>query len=761
MRRTIWKRNTRAKRYLCYEIFSASGHVVVLGDPGSGKTTIAKYLIVKVVDQSPDLKGPWKGRLPIRVPLREYAEYRERSLGVGASILDFIRAFAKTELQLSDVPDGFFEFYFENRQAFLILDGLDEIFNLHLREQVKSDIISFTQVIYPRNLVLVTSRIVGYEEASFSDTEFSHLGILPFSDPQVSEYVEKWYRLEESDRKRREQEISAFAQAKKNLPRELLSNPLLLSLIVILFRAGCTLPESRLEIYRSCVGTLVEKWDAAGKRLALPPEYNLVSDKQGAFAHIAYWMHVSLSKKIDGQSMLRYSEILKELGSYLSRREFKGKEEDAYKAAQSFLDYAAKRSVFVEDRFSHKTFQEYFAALHLFRNFCVGRPVEDLYGEIQPYLGSDYWAVVLELLFQMLDEHGSSVVGSIFERIVHEVHDHIHNYWMLLMPLTIVSQLRNVEREAAESLIATAVRLCTSAKISCSWSPRIDEEVPHQRVFAALEKVANRWRQVIKKELQSLAGASHASERLVAIATFCAEYSRDDELRVDEIIAGWEEVRHEVARMNLGIFYLAYDSDPLDQILDRFVSYFGVNRISQYCACAFRSRVIYGPVAYRLRYLISKQQNVRSYGDKLREIVSSKYCENVLEVLLREDIRRESVRFWQNNYPLQHILSIQNDTRSYLFDFLMSLTYSSGKDRPRLVKRISELLRRGSLPQRYYASLMLGVEPPKVTRAELGLSLRLFELLQQCARRRYSASLHVRRKTPVKRRRRGRQAASL
>src|SRR5205823_8807095 len=91
--------------------------IVVLGDPGSGKTTLAKYIVVALVDGLPDLAPLSKEVVPIRIPLRTYAEYRHRSGGVGVSILDFIRAYAKTELQLDSLPDRFFDFYLDGRQA--------------------------------------------------------------------------------------------------------------------------------------------------------------------------------------------------------------------------------------------------------------------------------------------------------------------------------------------------------------------------------------------------------------------------------------------------------------------------------------------------------------------------------------------------------------------------------------------------------------------------------------------------------------------
>ena len=271
------------------EILRQHDHLVILGDPGSGKTTLAKYLVVALVDSLPELAALSAVRaIPVRVPLQKYAEYRHRYGDVGISILDFLRDFAKTELQIDSLGEDFFQYYLERKKGLLIFDGLDEIFNSHLREQVRNDVVTFTQMSYPGNKVVISSRKWGYEEAGFPQPEFFHYEIRPFDDRQVSEYVEKWYRLEEADRSKRKDEIAQFEQARRNLPEELTSNPLLLSLIVILFRSGCTLPESKLEIYRSCVETLTEKWDATGKRLEVPPEYTGVRDKKSAFARLAY-----------------------------------------------------------------------------------------------------------------------------------------------------------------------------------------------------------------------------------------------------------------------------------------------------------------------------------------------------------------------------------------------------------------------------------------------------------------------------------------
>src|SRR6266403_1402429 len=171
------------------QTLSRATNLVLLGDPGSGKSTLAKYLVTTLIDGTPNVAGAVPATLPIRIPLRAYGEYRQRSGGIGVTIRDFIEATAKTELQMDSLPEGFFEFYLERKDCLLLFDGLDEIVDSHLRERVKNDIVAFTLTSYPGNHSIITSRKVGYEEASFPTPYFENLEVLPFDDGQISEYI--------------------------------------------------------------------------------------------------------------------------------------------------------------------------------------------------------------------------------------------------------------------------------------------------------------------------------------------------------------------------------------------------------------------------------------------------------------------------------------------------------------------------------------------------------------------------------------------
>lgn len=713
-------------------LLSPCDSAVILGAPGSGKTTLAKYLVVAIADRAPEVSFLAGEGIPIRVPLRSYAEYRQRFGGVGKSITDFLADFVKTELQIDSLPEGFFEFYLERRRALLVFDGLDEIFDSHLRDEVKNDIVAFTQRSYPGNKVLITSRKFRYEEAGLPDPDFTHFEILPFDSSQISEYVRKWYTLEEADQRKRKDEIAAFHQASQNLPQELLSNPLLLSLIVILFRSGCTLPESKLEIYRSCVGTLTEKWDAAGKKLELPPQYNLVRDKKGAFARIAYWMYKELSEHPERQVSLKYPQILGELTRYLSEREFRGRESDAQQAAESFLDYAAKRSIFVEDRFTHKTFHEYFAALYLFGNFCLGRTPRDLYTEIKPYMSSDYWAVAVELLLLMVDEHAGQLVESLFERIVADVRSSPEELnALLLVPIRTIAELQNIGQDSVSSLISAAVEVCMQEKHLDSWSPRLAEEAPHQRIFQTLEDIPDKYLGLLAKSLREAASAAQGPGRTLDVAAFRVEfYGRPNLPKPADIIPNWDSVNADFARLHLGGFYEMFADAPVADELEAFVSFFGRERLFLGFQLVFRPHTLYISMAEYAIESLRAEQDAVSYSHSVESLLASDLCDS----LLRGFIEKGASSDWplaRFKIPLHHLMQDWENRKKYCLDWLVLGASASAWDRvsssqkKSAVRKLRRLVEKGCEAQSFYASLLLGFKPKEITAAELGLTTEI------------------------------------
>ncbi len=78
----------------------------------------------------------------------------------------------------------------------VIFDGLDELLDTSRRRDVSERVEQFCSA-YPLTPVLVTSRLVGYDQARLDDEQFSCYRLGGFGDQEVAEYTKKWFAAQE------------------------------------------------------------------------------------------------------------------------------------------------------------------------------------------------------------------------------------------------------------------------------------------------------------------------------------------------------------------------------------------------------------------------------------------------------------------------------------------------------------------------------------------------------------------------------------
>lgn len=386
------------KSVLLEDIFEFDSNLIILGNPGSGKSILTKYLSLKLIHKDKSIFSDKNlcDRIPFRIELRKYYAFKKENHG---GLLKYLSVLMEIEYSISNVLLEDIEKIIEDNQTLILFDGLDEIFDVNDKIIIKNDIENFVTR-YSNARTIVTSRIIGYDDAALIEKNAVRLTINNFSESQIEEYIKNWYLVEEEDQNVREKEIEDFLAKKEMIDEELISNPLLLSLIVILYRNNLKVPESKLEIYQSCTKTLVDKWDLS-KAIEINIPEDIYKRKDTVFADLAYWQYKELSKK---NGKVTYQRAKNTVGRSLTEKLKIADDFTSDYFSEQFMLYAQKRSLYFDNNFTHKTFLEYFTAFWIFSNIEKKHKKEDRDDLIKEYITNPYWHIVLELLINLIDK---------------------------------------------------------------------------------------------------------------------------------------------------------------------------------------------------------------------------------------------------------------------------------------------------------------------------------------------------------------------
>ncbi|MGW2515601.1 HEAT repeat domain-containing protein [Streptomyces sp. NPDC001617] len=382
--------------------------LVLLGDPGAGKSTLVRYLTLALTHGAVDgTLAALSGTVPFVVELRQYAEesWRHRPFE------DFL-AHLHDDLTLS-VPRAVMEQLLLFERALVVFDGLDELFDAKVRDEVAQRIAAFAMR-WPTARVVVTSRVIGYRRHPFDGAGFAHFMLQELDEERIGEFITSWYRAscpgEPLLAERLTERIGSAVRGSHPL-REMAGNPLLLTVLAIVGRRQ-QLPNKRHRLYEHAVTVLISEWDRTAKHLqtSVTPEVSEVLDLLGPDERLEVLRLLARTMQ-EGHSGIAGNHILRKdligvLRSYL-HPQYSPSPGHAEAAAKAMVAQLRERNFILCHYgdgvygFVHRVFLEYLAAADIAYRYKDDRewtPEELVEQVIVPRARDASWHEVLLLL---------------------------------------------------------------------------------------------------------------------------------------------------------------------------------------------------------------------------------------------------------------------------------------------------------------------------------------------------------------------------
>ncbi len=359
------------------QLFEHHRKVVLLGDPGIGKSTLLRWLAVTAAAGRFALAGELgihERLLPVIASIGRLAEVRRVLVGEPSIPTALAHHLADRGIGDFHTLADLLERELAAGRCLVLLDGLDEVASSE-RAAVLEWIERFARD-YPHNRLVITSRIVGFAGIDIPDA--IEASLYPFDDTQAERYVRvlvpAWHKWERGgpggpnvDATREADHLLEAIRASSRLTA-LARNPFMLSALVLIHRAEGKLPRHRVQAYQVIARSLCETW-ADARRIAagarVEPSMPYEEEALPILGELAIAMHERYPTGVAPEAFVM-DTLVRALG------EQKGDVGDeAERTAREFLKRAGEEVQILLERgagqwgFLHLTFQEFFVAAGL------------------------------------------------------------------------------------------------------------------------------------------------------------------------------------------------------------------------------------------------------------------------------------------------------------------------------------------------------------------------------------------------------------
>ncbi|MDF1799779.1 MAG: SUMF1/EgtB/PvdO family nonheme iron enzyme, partial [Planctomycetota bacterium] len=394
--------------------------LVLLGNPGSGKTTELQRILLGVIREGSKSVGLPPGLVPIFLTLRSLRDSDDSLAALAKRLI----------IEQNPLDEDFPTDLLGQDNLLWLIDGLDEV-SAPRRQEVRDWVADLAANNVQRGYVIVTCRHEGYR--GVTDLDFLRLELRQLTNEMVGQFVRNWHRAvelgalsdpSEADRERarkRADENADLLLERLSAPHirdsgfyEMTVTPLLLAALCLVNNDRRHLPDRREELYEECVDSLLRLWRENKGLLSSYED----GPAQRILQTVAFEMHK------EGLARAGIRDIRDALEKALERERWYDMTPESFLA--TIRDESGILTGFSADTFGflHLGFQEYLAALEIHKRFtdrALGIVADGAQGDsdeldlVVQNFGSSWWA---EVTYLLLAVKGGQLFTPFFRRLI-------------------------------------------------------------------------------------------------------------------------------------------------------------------------------------------------------------------------------------------------------------------------------------------------------------------------------------------------------
>lgn len=309
--------------------------IIITGTGGIGKSMLMKHLFLNTYKDTE--------YIPILLELRKLNESDNKDISIYNSIY---KVLADNGFKLAD---EYYKYSLEQGAYIILLDGFDEV-NRDKLIKIQEEIKEFSDK-FSENIFVISSRP---NDCFIGWNDFIETRVMPLSKQQALNLIDKIDFDEFSKRAfYKELEINLYEKY-----TSFASNPLLLTIMLLTFNSHASIPENLNEFYEEAFTTLFNMHDATKDCYVRDIRTQLgCEDFKAVFAYMCFKSYFKQQFEfLESDLRTRIQEAKDKFTTY------------SFTVDDFQEDLTLSVCMFVKDgisyRFSHRSFQEYFAAVY-------------------------------------------------------------------------------------------------------------------------------------------------------------------------------------------------------------------------------------------------------------------------------------------------------------------------------------------------------------------------------------------------------------